>query len=476
MHEKTRENFINTPLIFIDVDNLEGKTSEDFINSLDADITPNIWYNTFSSVNGNERMRLVYLMEKNIDNEHVYRYNSHYIVDKLGIEVDNCTFSPFQFYLGTGKEQRVQCVNGTKHKVYDVELKEDNEQERKSANTTYIKKERNIIQCNCTFDNNSDFMRNYWSLDNREFIVKYTDSIEVDNCTFSPFQFYLGTGKEQRVQCVNGTKHKVYDVELKEDNEQERKSANTTYIKKERNIIQCNCTFDNNSDFMRNYWSLDNREFIVKYTDSIEVVNNTPLKYDPAKMYIELPDDYIEIERKTYTVYDMRNGEKTFKYKDNYRWKDGEGRKKKLFLTAIMRRMMLPTITFEQLLFNTVWELENFYLNTKKDYITKKQVFQIVTNALKENLDSYKSMAKRDKRKFIVNPYYNNVEGYSNKQLAAMAKKAIHYAEIGELYDCNLTDKENLKVLEEYGVKCSLRTLKNFRKDNGISKYNKVKK
>lgn len=384
MRDKTKENFICTPLIFVDVDNLEGKTSEEFINSLDGDIMPNLWYNTFSSTDGNERMRLVYLMEKNIENEHVYRYNSHYIVDKLGINVDNCTFSPFQFYLGT-------C-------------------------------------------------------------------------------------KQQRVQCVNGTKHKVYDIEFKDENEQESKSANTTYIKKEHNNIECNCTFDNNSDFMRNYWNLDNRAFLVKYTDSIDVINNTPLNYDPAKMYIELPEDYIEIERKTYTVYEMKNGEKTFKYKDNYRWKDGEGRKKKLFLTAIMRRMILPTISFEQLLFNTVWELENFYLNTKKDYITKKQVFQIVVSALKEELESYKSMAKRDKRKFIVNPYYNNVEGYSNKQLAAMAKKAIHYAEIGELYDCNLTDKENLKVLEEYGVKCSLRTLKNFRKDNGISKYNKVKK
>jgi hypothetical protein len=384
MRDKTKENFIGTPLIFVDVDNLEGKTSEEFINSLDSDVMPNLWYNTFSSTEGNERMRLVYLMEKNIENENVYRYNTHYIVDKL-------------------------CIN-------------------------------------------------------------------VDNCTFSPFQFYLGTGKQQRVQCVNGTKHKVYDIEFKEENEQESKSANTTYIKKEHNNIECNCTFDNNSDFMRNYWNLDNRAFLVKYTDSIEVINNTPLNYDSAKMYIELPEDYIEIERKTYTVYEMKNGEKTFKYKDNYRWKDGEGRKKKLFLTAIMRRMMLPTISFEQLLFNTVWELENFYLNTKKDYITKKQVFQIVVSALKEDLESYKTMAKRDKRKFIVNPYYNNVEGYSNKQLAAMAKKAIHYAEIGELYDCNLTDKENLKVLEEFGVKCSLRTLKNFRKDNGISKYNKVKK
>ena len=379
MCDKTKENFIGTPLIFVDVDNLEGKTSEEFINSIDNDVMPNLWYNTFSSTDGNERMRLVYLMEKNIENEHVYRYNSHYIVDKLGINVDNCTFSPFQFY--------------------------------------------------------------------------------------------LGTGKQQRVQCVNGTKHKVFDVELKEDNEKDSKIPNTTYIKKERNIIECNGDFDNNSDFMRNYWNLDNRAFILKYTDSIDVINNTPLNYDPAKMYIELPEDYIAIERKTYTVYEMKNGEKTFKFKDNYRWKDGEGRKKKLFLTAIMRRMMLPTITFEQLLFNTVWELENFYLNTKKDYITKKQVFQIVVSALKEDLESYKSMAKRDKRKFIVNPYYNNVEGYSNKQLAAMAKKAIHYAEIGELYDCNLTDKENLEIMKQYGVKCSKNTLTRFKIDNGLRTY-----
>lgn len=379
MRDKTKENFIGTPLIFVDVDNLDGKTSEEFINSLDSDVMPNLWYNTFSSTEGNERMRLVYLMEKNIENEHVYRYNSHYIVDKLGINVDNCTFSPFQFY--------------------------------------------------------------------------------------------LGTGKQQRVQCVNGTKHKVYDIEFKEENEQDSKIPNTTDIKKERNIIECNGDFDNNSDFMRNYWNLDNRAFIVKYTDSIEVINNTPLNYDPAKMYIELPEDYIEIERKTYTVYEMKKGEKTFKYKDNYRWKDGEGRKKKLFLTAIMRRMMLPTITFEQLLFNTVWELENFYLNTKKDYITKKQVFQIVVSALKEELESYKSMVKRDKRKFIVNPYYINVEGYSNKQLAAMAKKAIHYAEIGELYDCNLTDKENLEIMKQYGVKCSKNTLTRFKIDNGLRTY-----
>lgn len=61
--------------------------------------------------------------------------------------------------------------------------------------------------------------------------------------------------------------------------------------------------------------------------------------------------------------------------------------------------------------------------------------------------------------------------GHTKKALAMMERKRQHHEEIKQHYNPNLTDKENLKVLEEYGVKCSLRTLKNFRKDNGISKY-----
>lgn len=64
--------------------------------------------------------------------------------------------------------------------------------------------------------------------------------------------------------------------------------------------------------------------------------------------------------------------------------------------------------------------------------------------------------------------------GLTKRALANRSRKLIHYKQIGELYDCNMTDKENLEVIRQYGVKCSLRTLKNFKKDIGLTrKYTK---
>lgn len=300
-----------------------------------------------------------------------------------------------------------------------------------------------------------------------------TPSLKIDHCSYSPFYHYFGTNIENGniVQCINGKTHKTIKLKGVTD-----ESVITNDNEEEKNNICCNDTFENNNDFMRDFWKMDNRDFIIKYNDTYEVINNTPLPYNEDSMFIVLPTDYIEIRRKTYTIYDIKNGEKSFKFKDSYRWKDGEGRRRKLYMTAILRRMMLQTITFEQLLYNTVWELENFYLNTKADYITKKDIYGIVTRALKDNVENYRKATKTDKRKFIVNPYYLNKENLTKRQMAAISRKLIHYEQIGELYDCDMTDKENLDVMRQFGVKCSLPTLKRFRKDLGLTKYSKSNK
>lgn len=297
-----------------------------------------------------------------------------------------------------------------------------------------------------------------------------TPSLKIDNCSYSPFYHYFGTNidKGNIVQCINGKTHKT--IKLKDVLDE---SAITNYNKKEKNNIECNCTFENNNDFMIDFWKIDNKDFILKYNDTYEIVNNTPLPCNEDSMFIVLPNDYIEIRRKTYTV---KDDVRQTRYTTTYRWKDGEGRRRKLYMTAILRRMMLSDISFEQLLYNTVWELENFYINTKSDYITKKDIYGIVKRSLSENVDNYRKSIKTDKRKFIVNPYYLNKENLTKRQLAARSRKLIHYEQIGELYDFNMTDKENLEVMRKYGVKCSLRTLKNFRKEIGITKYSKSNK
>ena len=285
-------------------------------------------------------------------------------------------------------------------------------------------------------------------------------SLKIDHCSYSPFYHYFGTNidKCNIVQCINGKTHKT--VKLKDVSDE--------------SAIQNNNKEEKNNDFMRDFWKIDNKDFIIKYNDTYEIVNNTPLPCNEDSMFIVLPKDYIEIRRKTYTVQD--DVRKT-RYTTTYRWKDGEGRRRKLYMTAILRRIMLSDISFEQLLYNTVWELENFYLNTKADYITKKDIYGIVTRALSDNVDNYRKAIKTDKRKFIVNPYYLNKENLTKRQMANMSRKLIHYEQIGELYDCDMTDKENLEVMRQYGVKCSLRTLKNFKKEAGLTKeYSKSNK
>lgn len=297
-----------------------------------------------------------------------------------------------------------------------------------------------------------------------------TPSLKIDNCSYSPFYHFCGTNIDggNIVQCINGKTHKT--IKLKDVSDE---SIITKYNKEEKNNINCNDTFEKNNDFIRDFWKMDNKDFIVKYNATYEIVNNTPLPCNEDSMFIVLPNDYIEIRRKTYTV---KDDVRQTRYTTTYRWKDGEGRRRKLYMTAILRRMMLSDISFEQLLYNTVWELENFYLNTNADYITKKDIYGIVTRALKDNVENYRKAIKTDKRKFIVNPYYLNKENLTKRQLAAISRKLIHYEQIGDLYDCNMTDKENLEVMRQYGVKCSLPTLKRFRKETGITKYNKSNK
>lgn len=42
---------------------------------------------------------------------------------------------------------------------------------------------------------------------------------------------------------------------------------------------------------------------------------------------------------------------------------------------------------------------------------------------------------------------------------------------IGEFYDLSLTDKENIEMMKEYGLKLSTKTLQRWRKENNITKY-----
>jgi hypothetical protein len=300
-------------------------------------------------------------------------------------------------------------------------------------------------------------------------VVSDTQEKMEDSCTLSPNQYMNGTNNKDDFY-ISYQIYSIRDFGEVKKNEKIEKVQKRLYNREEDNIIDSHLHFFNeDSEFIKDYWNLCFEELIMKYRNIYEYFDRTPLpQVDDDTKYIILPDDYCEIKR--YWILDKGIDEE-----GNTRWvqsfvrriKDGEGRKRKLFINGCYRRKMMPNINFEHLLFCLVYELY-FYVENTKDVITNKQLFDIALNVMKYDYTKYTKDMEHPK--FIVNPNYCIKYNLSKNQVSKMARKEIKYAEIGNLYDCLKTDKENLKVLKENGIKICLRTLQNFKKENGLQK------
>lgn len=223
-------------------------------------------------------------------------------------------------------------------------------------------------------------------------------------------------------------------------------SQNIT-IHSHHNIVSCT--------FQKDYENLSFQDFIQKYHTVYPNMEHTPIEMNEDEPVIYYKNDYFEIRRPWKKI----NGA-TLKIKD------GEGRRRKLFLNGIIRRKINPNITFENLLYNLVYEFEYYYINDG-NVITKKTLYDIADNVMKaEILDSdlgkpmYKSM---------VNPLYCQKYNLTPKQVMGNMRNKKQY--IGEFYDPSMTDQQNVDVMKEYGLEISVRTLKTWKKENNIKKY-----
>ena len=302
-----------------------------------------------------------------------------------------------------------------------------------------------------------------------------------DNCMQSVAQQCFGTTQDADTFISN----KVYDlnsIESYKVNVSNTKECNSKCISiEEGNIIQLvlhsqesNNTLYN-KDFLNDYYSLSYKDFLEKYKDVYPFFYSTKLDtVDDDTPYILLPDNYLEIKRYWLVEKDIDdNNNEIHKRSKVRKLKNGQNRRKKLFINAILRRFMLPELTPEYLLIMLVYELY-FYIDNTDDKITKKDLFEICNNAIKADLDNYKQLSVQKHSKFIVNDNYCIKYNVNRKQARNIAKKMLNYEEIGNLYDCSLTDKENLQIMKDAGLDISLRTLKNFKKDNGLTKPYKV--
>ena len=294
---------------------------------------------------------------------------------------------------------------------------------------------------------------------------------DIDKRSLKASQYYNGNGCGNiDIKVSNIIYNKIDLIEYYKDyynniiNTNNNESININHIHTPPTIMCYGDTFVN-KNFGDDFWNMRMEDILEKYLNEYPNMEHTPLPVvSDDTPYIVFPSDYIEIKR-------------YWTSKDNGRaikLKDGQGRRRKLFINGIIRRLINPSITFDNLLYNLLFELVHYISNYNADNIIGKQeIFNIARNVMKEDITQYEGL-KGTTRKFMVNPKYCEKYGLSNKKARAISSYLLgNGGKIAELYDFNLKDKENLEVMKQYGLVISPSTLKRWRERMGITKYKK---
>lgn len=286
-----------------------------------------------------------------------------------------------------------------------------------------------------------------------------------DDCGKNPCQAVFGSSYDSEVIVTN----EPYSIE---DFNIEEKYHSKSIKKEKRNIIESKWNFQD-KEFEYDFYHLGYEDIIHKYKDKYPFFEETILtNTNENSPYIILPKNYNKIQR--YWINEKilnENNKEVWRHVRAKKIKDGNGRRRKLFINGILRRQMLPEITFEHLLCCFVFEMW-YYIDNKQDKIKKQDLVTIATNVMEADVSVY-SFEKRDKRKYAVNEAYCQKHNISKVAARNISRRIINHEKIGEMYDASLTDKQNLEVFKQNGLNVSLSTIKRFRKGMGLSKYNK---
>lgn len=251
-------------------------------------------------------------------------------------------------------------------------------------------------------------------------------------------------------------------------------------IKKEREHYMSMATTLSHSAFINDYYNLSVKEIREKYISVYPSYEFTQVEFDETQPYYMVPSDYIEIKRKWhYEEVEKTNGD-TYKITKIEKCKDGQGRRRRLFINLILRRLIYPQITFEHLLFNAVYELKNYIDNVNTDdKITKYELAEIAINAYFEDIEKWSKLKNYHKPKYKINKEWCNAHGVKPRQQAIKVRgefnrqaKEKKWSEIDNYYNPTLTNNGNIELLKSYGIEIGLTALKDYKKSRG---YNKPK-
>ena len=218
-------------------------------------------------------------------------------------------------------------------------------------------------------------------------------------------------------------------------------------------------------DFINDLSTIPPSDLIIKYRERYRYFDHSELKYNNG--YALVPEDYQEIYRSWYQDIVTNSSGDIRKVSAVKIKRDGDNRRKCLFVSALIRRKILPNITFEHLLYNLVAERQWYYDNSDNT-LNNQELMRIANNALNIEYEKINIKTKRKPSQFKVDKLYCSERGIKPKSMVGIVRRKLKDEEIGNLYDCSLSVKDNLAMLKANGIKIGLSRLYEFCDRNNI--------
>lgn len=301
-----------------------------------------------------------------------------------------------------------------------------------------------------------------------EGFAKYLDVFDIIDAKAKDSSRYFNGSKGCDIVCNEENTIRLNDVRtiVKDINCSEKGSTNNiNRDNKDKAILLANPLPEHfvDSEFINNFYSLDYDDFYEKCYYSGKYVNqqHTLVEDDGTKPIIELGDDFIEIIRK-YKMIDFRGKMIPVAYK----FKDGEGRRNRLWNNGMLRRKINPSITFEDVLYSLVYEICLYYDNSDGQ-LNKNTVYAIARSVMNYDVNSYNPRLRK-RRSYIASSAYCQIHGISKRKAVAMyqAKKRSKSPLIEYYYREGLTTNDVEALIKESGESIDISTIRKWFKKN----------
>lgn len=478
--DKSDSNLKSTHFIIFDFDAVK-LTAEDFYTIMQStEIPPSIVYTTANNgkfkPNKNEeynnRYRVIYALDTPIYNATYYKEIHKALkreicitIDDNNIYNDNSDSSVSHFYAGCRGGELYSNDNVISLRWLNDRYNLNAENNKKVHDRYIIKQERQ-----------SGYIKNHDD-DDKKVSDGYIINHENNSTSNKNNHYNINNDINKHDNYI----HSLFNNKL--NNLDYGKVHDSDIIKKrEEHYISTMHKLENN-DFINDYYNESINDLLCKYISVYPSYEFTNVEYSDDDLYYIVPENYIEIKRKWhYEEVEKDNGD-YYRICEIEKCKDGQRRRKRLFINLILRRLIYPQISFEHLLFNACYELKHYIDNVNtNDRITKYELAEIAVNAYFENMDKWQNLKNYHKPKYKINKTYclaNNLnarrEAVKVRGLLNQKAKNEKWCKIDKLYNIAKSDKENLEIINNNGIEIKMRGLQQYKKDRGLTRRKKSK-